>query len=246
MTATLYGLPGSHAVMAGELMLRHKRMPYRRVNFPPGMHRGLVRMLGFRGGRVPAVIFDGGRRAQGTRELPRMLDEMIPERRLAPEDPRAREAETWADDVLEPWARQMVTAMGGRDPDALTGRGAGGRLGPLLTRSEPLRKMITRGVVVAFRVTDDEIHADRAQTGAILDQVDGWIAAGVLNGPGLRSPDYAIASSLALVEYVRDLRPELTQRPLMTLIDRAFAGRGAAATPRGEPSSGGGPQAVGI
>jgi hypothetical protein len=91
--------------------------------------------------------------------------------------------------------------------------------------------MITRGVAIAFRVTDDEIRADRALTGAMLDQVDDWIAAGVLNGPGLRSPDYAIASSLALIEYVRDLRPELTQRPLMTLIDRAFAGRGAAVTP---------------
>jgi hypothetical protein len=231
MTATLYGLPGSHPVMAGELMLRHKRIPYRRVNFPPGLHRGLVRVLGFREDRVPAVIFEGGRRVQGTRELPRMLDKMIPERRLAPEDPRALGAETWADDVLQPWARRVVTAAGGRDPEALAARGAGGRLGPLLTASDPLRRMITRGVVIAFRVTDDEIHADRAQTGAMLDQVDDWIAAGVLNGPGLRSPDYAIASSLALVEYVRDLRPELTQRPLMTLIDRAFAGRGAAVTP---------------
>jgi hypothetical protein len=231
MTATLYGLPGSHAVMAGELMLRHKRMAYRRVNFPPGLHRGLVRMLGFRGDRVPAVMFEDGRRAQGTRELPRVLDEMIPEPRLAPEDPRALEAETWADEVLQQWARRMVTATVARHADALTGRGAGGRLGPLLTPSEPLRRMITRGVVVAFRATDDELRADRAQTGAMLDKVDEWIAAGVLNGHGLRSPDYAIASSLALVEYVRDLRPELTQRPLMTLIDRAFKGRGAAATP---------------
>jgi hypothetical protein len=36
MTATLYGIPGSHAVRTGELMLEHKEIDFRRVNFPPG------------------------------------------------------------------------------------------------------------------------------------------------------------------------------------------------------------------
>ena len=36
MTATLYAIPGSHAVRTGELMLEHKGIPFRRVNFPPG------------------------------------------------------------------------------------------------------------------------------------------------------------------------------------------------------------------
>ena len=98
--ATLYGIPGSHAVRAGELMLEHKRIEFRRVNFPPGPHRVLVRLIGFAGDRVPAVKFEDGRRAQGTRELPRVLDELVPEPRLVPDDPRALEAERWADDVL--------------------------------------------------------------------------------------------------------------------------------------------------
>ena len=131
--ATLYAIPGSHAVRTGELMLEHKGIEYRRVNFPPGPHRVIVRLIGFPGDRVPAVKFEDGRRAQGTRELPRVLDELVPEPRLVSDDPRALEAERWADDVLQQWARRMVSSAGSRDPDALAGRGAGGRLGPLLT-----------------------------------------------------------------------------------------------------------------
>jgi glutathione S-transferase len=132
MTATLYGIPGSHAVRTGELMLEHKGIAFRRKNFPAGPHRVLVRLAGFKGDRVPAVKFDDGRRAQGTRELPRVLDELVPGARLVPDDPRALEAEAWADDVLQQWARRMVASAGVADPDALAGRGAEGRLGVLL------------------------------------------------------------------------------------------------------------------
>ena len=153
MTATLYGIPGSHAVRTGELMLEHKGIEFRRVNFPPGPHRVLVRVMGFPGDRVPAVKFEDGRRAQGTRELPRVLDELVPEPRLVPDDPRALEAERWADDVLQQWARRMVASTGSRDPDALAGRGADGRLGAAADAPYDLpRRVIARAVLVVFRV----------------------------------------------------------------------------------------------
>jgi len=228
MSATLYAIPGSHAVRTGELMLEHKGVDFRRVNFPPGPHRLLVRLIGFPGDRVPAVKFDDGRRAQGTRELPRVLDELVPEPRLVPDDPRALEAERWADDVLQQWARRMVASAGSRDPDALAGRGADGRLGVLLTRHERPRRTVARAVLMAFLVTKEQLRDDRERTGEILDRVDGWIADGVLNGDELHSPDLAIASSLALVEYIVALQPELRRRPLMELIERVFSDRGAA------------------
>ena len=188
MSAILYAIPGSHAVRTGELMLEHKGIEFRRVNFPPGPHRVLVRLYGFPGDRVPAVKFEDGRRAQGTRELPRVLDEMQPEPRLVSEDPRALEAERWADDVLQQWARRMVASTGSRSPDALVDRGAGGRLGPLLTPYERPRRVVARMVLVAFRVTNEQQRDDRERTGEILDRVDAWIAEGVLNGeqPALR------------------------------------------------------------
>jgi glutathione S-transferase len=231
MTATLYAIPGSHAVRTGELMLEHKGIDFRRVNFPPGPHRVLVRMLGFPGDRVPAVKFDDGRRAQGTRELPRVLDELQPEPRLVPEDPRALEAERWADEVFQQWARRMVASAGVENPDALSGRGADGRLGVLLTRHELPRRTVARAVLMVFRAGKKQLRDDRERTGEILDKVDAWIADGVLNGDELRSPDFAVASSLALVEYILALRPELQRRPLMQLMDRVFSDRGAARGP---------------
>jgi glutathione S-transferase len=224
MTATLYAIPGSHAVRTGELMLEHKGIPFRRVNFPPGAHRVLVRVLGFRGDRVPAVKFEDGRRAQGTRELPRVLDELVPEPRLVPEDPRALEAEAWADEVLQQWARRMVASAGARNPDALSGRGADGRLGVLLSSNDVGRRVTASAVLVVFRAYKQQQRDDRKRTGEILDQVDTWIDEGVLNGEQLRSPDFAVASSLALVEYIVALKPELQRRPLMALMDRVFSG----------------------
>ena len=228
MTATLYAIPGSHAVRTGELMLEHKGIAFRRVNFPPGPHRVLVRLLGFKDDRVPAVKFEDGRRAQGTRELPRVLDEIVPEPRLVPDDPRALEAETWADEVLQQWARRMVASEGARDPDALAGRGADGRLGALLTPHERPRRVIARAVLVVFWATKAQLRDDRERTGEILDRVDAWIEEGVLNGEELRSPDFAVASSLALAEYIVALQPELRRRPAMALIDRVFSGSAAA------------------
>ena len=223
MTATLYAIPGSHAVRTGELMLEHKGIAFRRVNFPPGPHRVLVRVLGFKGDRVPAVKFADGRRAQGTRELPRVLDELVPEPRLVPDDPRALEAEVWADEVLQQWARRMVASTGARNPDALSGRGADGRLGVLLSRNDVGRRVVAGAVLVVFRAYKQQQRDDRKRTGEILDQVDAWIGEGVLNGEQLRSPDFAVASSLALAEYIVALKPELQRRPLMALMDRVFS-----------------------
>ena len=224
----LYVIPGSHPSKAAELMLEHKGIDFRRVNFPPGPHRVLVRVMGFKGDRVPAVKFEDGRRAQGTRELPQVLDELVPEPRLVPDDPRALEAERWADDVLQQWARRMVASAGAHDPDAITGRGAEGRLGVLLAGHDVPRRVVARAVLVVFRANKEQLRQDRERTGEILDRVDAYIAEGVLNGDELRSPDFAVASSLALVEYIVALQPELRRRPLNELVERVFSRSGAA------------------
>jgi hypothetical protein len=154
-----------------------------------------------------------------------------PEPPLVPDDPRALEAEVWADEVLQQWARRMVAATGANDPDALAGRGAGGRLGALLTPHERTRRLTARAVLVAFRATKEQLRDDRARTGEILDRVDAWIEEGVLNGAELRSPDLAVASSLALAEYIVALQPELQRRPAMALLDRVFSRSAAARDP---------------
>jgi glutathione S-transferase len=220
--ATLYAIPGSHAAMAGQLMLEHKGMPFRRVNITPGWHRVAVRLRGFRGDRVPAVRFADGGRAQGTRRLARALDERQPEPRLVPGDPRVEEAERWGDDVLQQWARRMVVEAGIRDPDALHARGAEGRLGRLLTKNDRARRAIARGVMVAFLMSSRQLRDDQKRVGEMLDRVDTLIAEGVLNGERLNCADLQIAPSLALVEYRLDVRDELRARPAGELMERVL------------------------
>ena len=84
---------------------------------------------------------------------------------------------------------------------------------------------MARAVLVAFRVTKEQLRDDRERTGEILDRVDAWIADGVLNGEQLRTADFAVASSLALVEYILALQPELQRRPLCGLLERVFTQR---------------------
>jgi glutathione S-transferase len=222
LRATLYAIPGSHAVRTGVLMLEAKGVEFRRVDWQPGLHRILVRSKGFKGDRVPAVVFEDGRRAQGTRELPRVLDELVPEPRLVPDDERVLEAEIWADEVLQQWARRMVASAGARDPESLTGRGGQGRLGPLLTPDDRQRRAMARMVLFAFRVSAEQRRRDRERTGELLDRVDEWIAEDVLGGAQLHCADYAVASSLALADYIVELRPELRRRPLFSLLERVL------------------------
>ena len=64
------------------------------------------------------------------------------------------------------------------DPNALAGRGEGGRLGALLTRHAGTRRVVSRLVMAAFRVTKEQLRDDRERTGEILDRVDAWVEEG--------------------------------------------------------------------
>ena len=88
MSATLFGVPASHPSLAAELMLRHKRISYRRIDLVSAAHRLLVPALGFPGRTVPALRL-GAARLQGTTQIALALDALRPERPLFPHDPRA-------------------------------------------------------------------------------------------------------------------------------------------------------------
>ena len=65
---------------------------------------------GFERPTVPALEIDG-RRLQGTAQISRSLDELVPEPPLFPADPDARarveEAERWGEPVLQPVPRRL-------------------------------------------------------------------------------------------------------------------------------------------
>ena len=99
-------------------------------------------------------------------------------------------------------------------------RGADGRLGALLTRSDALRGPLSRMAGRSFRASPHNERALIAAVPALLDRVDAWIEEGVLCGEQLNAADFAIAPSLALLSYRPELGEDLAGRPAGTLIDR--------------------------
>jgi glutathione S-transferase len=253
--AKLYVILGSHACRTGMLLLEHKGIPYRKVTLPTGLQPTALRLLGFSGNRVPFRTLDrrnrlleaadrggtvpalamNGHRVKRNRRIARFLDEVQPDPPLFPADPDDRreveEAERWGDEVLQMAARRLTLAAALHGRDALFDRGGDGRLGPLLWRHDLVRlvgaRLTGRFVFEVNERSEAELLASLPQ---MLDRVDGWIEAGLLNGEELNAADYMIVPSLALLCYRRDLRPEVERRRAAVLVDRLLP------NPVGRPS----------
>jgi glutathione S-transferase len=241
----LYVIPGSHACRSAMLMLEHKGLAYRTIELPTGMHPFLLRGLGFAGNRESIRLIDGAapadlalldrlgtvpalrtseRRVQTNREIARFLEREYPEPPLFPADDRRRraveEAECWGDEALQMAARRVGLATASRGLDAMHRRAADGRLGPLLSRSGPVRAVASRMAGRSFRAGTGNEAALVAAIPPMLDKVDAWIEEGVLGSPELNVADYMIVPSLALLSYRPELGVQIAERPAGALLDR--------------------------
>jgi len=242
MAAKVYVIVGSHACRTATLMLEHKLVPYRVVELPTGLHPLLVRAAGFPGhrtpirtvegstdgqlamldrlGTVPAMVLDG-ERVQANREIARHLELVCPDPPLFPAEAerreRVEEAERWGDEVLQMAARRLLLATPAED---LRERGARGRLGPLLTRSDRLRGVLARRAGKAFRAGERNAGELLGAIAPLLDKVDGWVEEDLLCSGTSTVADFTIAPSLALLSYRPDLHRELAERPSGRLVDR--------------------------
>jgi glutathione S-transferase len=92
-------------------MLDLKGIDYELATVLPGTQRIHLRLVGFRGGTVPALKLDG-RRIQGSRTIARALEQLRPEPSLLPADPQMRalveEAERWGEQELQPVPRRIL------------------------------------------------------------------------------------------------------------------------------------------
>jgi glutathione S-transferase len=231
------------------LLLEHKGIPYRQVQLPTGLHPMALRVLGFGGnkssfrhidggrprllaaadrmGTVPTLRMDRDRWVSTNRAIARFLDELAPEPPLFPATGDRRQAvedaECWGDELFQMAARRLVLAASLHGGDALVDRANDGRLGPLLFRGARTRLIGARLFAWSTFATTERAEQELLTTlPEMLDRIDAWIEAGVLNGEQLYAADFMIAPSLALLTYRPALRAELERRPLMRLIDRVL------------------------
>jgi glutathione S-transferase len=221
--ARLFIIPASHPSIAAQLMLEHKGIAYKRTDLLPVISKGALRAVGFPGITVPALKIDGSK-VQGSRQIARELERLRPEPALFPADPARRaeveEAERFGDEELQPPMRQILWWAIKRDKAPLRSYSEGAKLGVPISLA-----MKTAAPIVAlsarFNEADDD-HVRRGLAGfpAMLEKIDGWIAAGVLNGEQLNAADLQIAPSLGLAMTMDDLRPAIENRPAGQLAKR--------------------------
>ena len=121
MKATPFTIAATPNGAIAERMLGHKGAEYRRVELPQNLHKPIVRVLGFGGDTVPALMLDG-RKVLGTRAIARALEEARPDPPLFPRDAARRaeveDAERWGEEVLQTFPRRVVLWAVLRDPRA--------------------------------------------------------------------------------------------------------------------------------
>jgi glutathione S-transferase len=216
MEARLYVIPGSHPSMAARLMLEAKGISYKRTDLMPVISKGALRAVGFPGVTVPALKIDG-HKVQGTGEIARELDRLVPEPVLVPTDPQRRaaieEAERFGDTDLQEPVRAILWWALHKDKAPLRSYSEGAKLGiPIglaLKTAAPIVALSAR----FNEATDENVRRALAELPAMLQRIDDWIAAGTIGGEQPNIADFQIAPSLRLAMTLDDLRPAIESRP---------------------------------
>ena len=223
MSAKLYGIGISHPSHAARAMLKHKGIEHDLVSLPPGAQPVLLRAAGFRGRTVPALKIDG-RRVQGSLQISRALEELVPEPPLFPADRRraVMEAEAWGERELQPLPRRFFRWGVAHRHHMRQWIARDAKLpapGAVAWISVPAARYYAH----LSRATDENTRAGLERLPAVLDRVDELIAEGTIGRPGEpNAADFQIASSLAVLRGFEDLKPMMEGRPGTELSKRLF------------------------
>ncbi|MFY9263890.1 MAG: glutathione S-transferase N-terminal domain-containing protein [Solirubrobacterales bacterium] len=229
MSAKIYYIPGSAPCNAVFKAADLKGIDYKKVVVLPPVHR-LQMILMFGGRTVPAMKLadasEAVEKVQGSRAIIRTLDSLKPEPPLFPGDPdqrgRVTAAETWADGDFQDIGRRLIWAHLTRSPDSMLSYGANDRM-PLPAFMLKAGAKPVAWVQSKLNNADDaSVKADLAKLPDLLDQVDRYIADGVIGGEAPNAADLQICSSLALLLTMDDLRPAIEDRPCGELTARLF------------------------
>jgi glutathione S-transferase len=212
----LYVIPGSHPALAVRRMLEHKGIPYKRVDLMPVISRGVLKAMRFPGVTIPSLRIDG-RKLTGSREISKALDEIKPQPPLFPSDPERRaaveEAERWGEKELSDATRRIFWNAAKRDRESLRSYVGDAKLGVPVGLA-----IATAGPIIAAEtrihgINDERVRDDLVRLPAHLNQIETWIAEGLLGGDEPNAADFQIAAGVGLAMTLQDVRPAIAARP---------------------------------
>ena len=212
MPARLYMFELSHPSQMVRIALRMKGLPFEETMLPAGFQPALLRALGFRGGTVPALKLEDGRRLQSTLEITRVLDELVPGPPVLHPSPEVTDAERWAESELQMsprrmfrWAavRQLEVREWVQRQSGLPAPSVGARLGTPIAKS------------MANKVGADDagVQHELALLPERLDRVDELLASGLIGGETLNAADLQIGCSVRTFLTFAQLAPFVEGRP---------------------------------
>lgn len=225
MPARLYAMGPSHPARAGVAMLRHKRIPHRVVWLMPGLHPLLVRFAGFERHTVPALEIDG-HKVQGSSQIARYLDALVPDPPLFPADPATRraveDAERWGQRVLQPVPRRLFRYLLVTSPETRGWMGGD-------VMHVPAAGLLQWAFMPAIWALARNSHADEAtvrdtlgRLPGLLDQVDALMAEGTIGGDQPNAADFQILAGVRVLLEFEDLRDLVESRPSAAAARRLF------------------------
>ncbi|MCW3033743.1 MAG: hypothetical protein QOK19_2167 [Solirubrobacteraceae bacterium] len=212
----LYVLPGSHPCAAIEAALALKSIDYQRVDLLP-LAQVLAGPLLYGGRTVPGMRI-GRERIVGSRPIMRRLDALVPDPPLlpAPGEPdhgRVLEAERWGDEVLQAVPRRLIDAAFLRVPAAMESYAGDAKLPLPRAMLRPALPLTAKLMAIKNGARDESAQADLAALPGQLEQIDGWIAEGLLGGERPNAADLQIGSTIRLLLSIGDVRPLIEGRP---------------------------------
>lgn len=220
-TITFHALAPSHPCLTVDAALRHKGLPFERIDLVPGEHPDQMEAVYGEGRRtVPGAVI-GGEPVHGSRAILARLEALAPEPALYPEPiaDAVRDAERWGDEALQDLGRRLPWGALHFRPEAM---GTFGGVGPLDPAGTDFAIAYARGSWRYHRITAARLAEDLAGLPAKLNEVDALAARGALGGERPTAADLQIGATLRVLLCVGDLRPLLDGRPGVEIARRWF------------------------
>jgi glutathione S-transferase len=217
-------LPPSHPCATVEAALRLKGLDYEKVELRAGPHvEEMERLYGPGNSTVPGLLVDD-EPVHGSNAILERLEQLAPEPSLYPGAlaERVRAAAQWGDGVLQDLGRRLPWGALHFRPEA-AGTFAGG--GPLDPAGTDFAIRMVRSTWKYHGITAVRLADDLAALPALLDQVDAYVAEGVLAGDAPNAADLQIGATLNVLLTIGDVRPLIEARPAVQVSRRWFPDR---------------------
>jgi glutathione S-transferase len=220
---TVHVLGPSHPCHAVEAALRLKGLDYERVELAPGEHiAAMAAIYGEDATTVPGAVIDG-EPVHGSNPILERLEEIRAEPSLFPPalGDRVLEAMRWGDGHLQDLGRRFPWGALHFRPEA-AGTFAAHGAPPLDPAGTDFAMKLIRGTWKYHHITAAKLYDDLQAFPGLLDQVDAYIADGVLAGETPNAADLQIGATLAVLMTVGDVRPLIEARPAVQVARRWF------------------------